>query len=106
MYYTSESFIKFYDDMIVEESTQYKIMRKAQTNIVVLNNQLLMQKKMCKKEFEKVKADGNKEAFISSLEKKKTGIQRKINGTEISHKKTLQKFITLYDEYIRKAQSI
>ena len=102
-----ENFINFCDDMmIVEEGMDYKTMRKLQTNTIALNNQLLMQKSICKKEYKKAKNEGSKDIFISSLEKKKEGIQRKINGTEVKNKKVLQKFIALYDEYIRKAESL
>ena len=111
MYYNVENFINYCDDyQIAEEgkmsSSQYKSMRKMQTNSVALRSQLSQQKKLCEKKYQAAKNDGSKSQFIAFLEKNKAATQRKINGTEISNKDALQKFITLYDDYLRKAQSL
>lgn len=40
------------------------------------------------------------EILLSTIKKRKKGMERKINGNEIKNKKQLQKFIILYDEWI------
>lgn len=99
-----ESFIsKCENMMIVEEKVNYKRMRAAQTSSAGLMVQLATQRNICKSKFKEAKADGECELFIDWLNKRKEMMQRKINGKEIKNKKMLQKFIALYDEYLRKA---
>ena len=99
-----DSFVDFCDDIHIanEADLKYKMMRKVQTNTLALNNQLLMQKKECKKRYDEAIKSGKKESFITWLNKQKNAVNRKINGNEIKDKNTLKKFITLYDEYLRK----
>ena len=111
MYYTMENFIDYCEEYQVAEEgkispSQYKAMRKLQTNTFALHRQLSMQKKLCEKKYRAAKNDGSKDQFIAFLEKNKAGIQRKINGTEIKDKKTLHEYIALYDNYLKKAQSL
>ena len=102
--YTLESFITFCDDMMIaEEKLNYKRMRAAQTSSVGLMVQLTTQRSLCKSKFKEAKANGECELFINWLNTQKERMQRKINGTEIKNKKMLHKFISLYDEYLRKA---
>ena len=106
MYYTMESFINFCDDMqIVEEANfGYRFMRKSQTNTIALRDQLYKQKKEISKKFGSIRREDDCDELTELLNKRKGGIQRKINGKEISDKKTLQIFIDLYDEYLTKTK--
>ena len=111
MYHGMEEFIDYCNDMMIAEEAKlspmkYKLMRKMQTNSISLRNQLSKQKKLCEKKYQAAKNDGSKHQFIAFLEKNKAATQRKINGIEISNKDALQKFIDLYDDYLRKAQSL
>ena len=102
--YTLESFISFCDDMMIaEEKLNYNRMRSAQISPAGLMVQLVTQRNICKSKFKEAKAEGECELFIDWLNKRKEMMQRKINGKEIKSKKMLQKFIALYDEYLRKA---
>ena len=100
-----------FDDMdIVEEARKwnaidkvsYKVTRKLQTNTIALNNQLNQQKKLLAKEYAEASKIGTFDTFYKTVEKRKHLMQQKINGEEIKDKKTLQKFIDLYDSYLNK----
>lgn len=105
--YSLESFINFCDDMMISEeaSLNYKVMRAVQTNSFALKMQYNEQKKICEEKFKDAKSTGDMEEFISWLNKMKNRMQKKINGKEIKNKKSLHKFIELYDSYTKKAQS-
>ena len=110
-----ENFINWCDEMtiVTEEAKKwnaldrafYKTSRMIHTSKLSLNNQLNAQKKELKEKYESAKREGTLDAFFTLVEKRKAGIQRKINGNEIKDKHTLQKFITLYDEYLAKNPS-
>lgn len=101
-----ESFISFCDGMMIAEeaSFEYKVMRKVQTNTIALHKQLYSQKKEISKKFDSIRQEDDCDELIELLNKRKAGIQRKINGKEISDKKTLQKFIDLYNDFLTKTK--
>jgi protein-arginine kinase len=98
--YCEESF-----DSANEADLRYKTMRRMQTNHLALNNQLRMQKNLCQSKFNECNSIEELDQFSEWLTKQKNAIKRKINGSEIKDKATLQKFILLYKEYEEKINS-
>lgn len=90
-------------DIANEGMLPYKTMRKLQTNAIALAYQYSQQKKDIQKRYKEADNQVDElEILLSTIKKRKKGMERKINGNEIKNKKHLQKFIILYDEWISK----
>ena len=106
-----ESFIDNGDDImeIVEEaSIGYKLQRKFQISKLSLKKQFNDQKNDMEAMYSTCKNKSMCDHCIETIEKRKAGIQRKINGTEIKdrNKSVLEQMIYLYDQYLSKFKSL
>lgn len=86
-------------DTANEADMKYKVMRALQTNKIALRNQLGEQKKICLRKLNECNSESDLDSFAAWLDKQKTLVTHKINGDEIKDKASLQKFISLYNEY-------
>lgn len=80
------------------------IVKMTKTNTGI-RMQLISQKKDVQNRINNLHTQRDCDSLIANLNKRKAGIERKINGTEIRDKDTLQKLIQLYENNIRLIES-
>lgn len=85
----------------------YQKVRKKQISSSGLSKDLKRQRKICEKKYREAQVDDQKAyEFGQWLEKQKTMMQRKINGTEIKNKQIIKDMIQLYESYQSKLGSL